>query len=126
MQILKMQVPHDNIVTLVSTIDDCFMLEDKDSTCKIEVISRKERKLRLTRELKCGQLFIVVGNDEKGQCGYIDRCAHKNTASSTMAQTETVSELEFDASMLSGDTIDEVKSKLREVIKFDMHNARKN
>jgi hypothetical protein len=119
-----MATSFEKIVDLVSTIDDCLML-DENGACTIEVISKKDGKICLSRTLQCGDLYIIVGNDEQGSCGYIGRTSsHKNTASSTRAPQGGIAALEFNTNFPFADIVDDLKSKIRDIIKWDMRNAR--
>ena len=114
-----MSLSYDEIVELIATIDDCFMM-DEIGHSQVAVVSRQDNMLQILRSLKCGDLVVTIDSQE-GDCQYIQ--GRKNTAASTGAASYSVNKLTFSTGDSLDESIDDIKSKIREIVKQDLLNA---
>ncbi len=118
-----MPLSYKDIFAVVSTIDDCLMLDEEGST-QIEAEADTQEniyQLVFSRKLQAGKLEITI-DEELGSCRYI--LCHQNTAASTMAPSGGFKAIEFDMESETITSNDELRSAIREIVRLDRYNAK--
>jgi C-terminal processing protease CtpA/Prc len=107
-----MSLTYQDVCAVVSTIDDCLMLAEEEST----QVEMDDDVMRFSRKLKCGELVVTIDGSSTGEVQYIHQ--RKNTASSTMAAVQTKT------TEISIQENSQLISAIREIVKLDMYNAK--